>query len=117
MLYLQSLHLFILGLAIGKLASRKIFPQISNPLKFFAFIQIGIGTYGVLLLPVFSSLPPNLFGNLSLVLPNQILFFIVQILLSILLISIPAILMGTTLPIMIVPLLRNSNQLVMMLEN
>lgn len=54
-----------------------------------------------MLLPVFSSLPPIYLAIYQAVLPNQILFFIVQILLSILLISIPAILMSTTLPIMI----------------
>ncbi|WP_299291683.1 spermidine synthase [Nitrosopumilus sp.] len=92
---------FILGLAIGSWLAGKYSHKISNPLKFFAFVQIGIGTYGVLLLPVFSSLPPIYLAIYQAVLPNQILFFIVQILLSILLISIPAILMGTTLPIMI----------------
>lgn len=92
---------FIFGLAIGSWLAGRYSDRIKNPLKFFAFIQIGIGTYGVLLLPVFSSLPPIYLEIYHAVLPNQILFFIVQILLSFLLISIPAILMGTTLPIMI----------------
>ena len=92
---------FIFGLAIGSWLAGKYSDRIKNPLKFFAFIQIGIGTYGVLLLPLFSSLPPIYLEIYHAVLPNQILFFIVQILLSILIISIPAILMGTTLPIMI----------------
>ncbi len=92
---------FILGLAIGSWLAGKYSNRIKNPMKFFAFIQIGIGTYGVLLLPTFSYLPPIYLEIYHAVLPNQILFFIVQILLSILIISIPAILMGTTLPIMI----------------
>lgn len=91
---------FIFGLAIGSWIAGKYTSRIQNPLRFFAFIQIGIGFYGILLLPTFSSLPPIYLELYRAVLPNQTLFFFVQIFLSFTIISLPAILMGTTLPLM-----------------
>ncbi len=38
---------FILGLAIGSWLAGKYSDRIKNPLKYFGFLQIGIGVYGV----------------------------------------------------------------------
>lgn len=91
---------FIFGLAIGSWIAGKYSDRINNPLKFFAFIQIGIGFYGILLLPIFASLPPLYLEIYKATLPNQSFFFFTQTLLSFSIITIPAILMGTTLPLM-----------------
>ena len=45
---------FILGLAIGSWLVDKFTDRLENPLKYFALIQITIGFFGILLLPVLS---------------------------------------------------------------
>lgn len=92
---------FILGLAIGSWLAGKYSDRIKNHLKYFAVFQIGIGIYGLLLLPVFASLPGVYLEAYHLTFPNQYLFQFTQILMSMLLISIPATMMGTTLPLMV----------------
>ena len=92
---------FILGLAIGSWLAGKYSDRISNPLKYFSMFQIGIGIYGVLLLPVFSFLPGIYIEFYNLTFPNLYIFQFIQIVMSMALITIPAAMMGTTLPLMI----------------
>lgn len=92
---------FILGLAIGSWLAGKYSDRISNHLKYFAIFQIGIGIYGLLLLPVFSSLPGVYLEFYQLTFPNHYLFQFTQILMAMGIISIPATMMGTTLPLMV----------------
>jgi len=92
---------FILGLAIGSWLAGKYSDRISNPLKYFAMFQIGIGAYGVLLLPVFGLLPGAYIEVYNLTFPNLYLFQFTQILMTMSIITIPATLMGTTLPLML----------------
>ncbi|MEK0350234.1 MAG: fused MFS/spermidine synthase, partial [Nitrosopumilus sp.] len=91
---------FILGLAIGSWVAGKFTDKLENPLKYFALIQIAVGFFGILLLPVFELLPGLYLNLYNLTYPNQSIFFITQILMSIAMITIPATLMGTTLPLM-----------------
>ena len=91
---------FILGLAIGSWIAGNYSDRMKNPLRFFAFLQAGIGLYGSLLLPIFALLPSWYLTFYDLTYPNQILFQIIQVLLAMALISIPATMMGTTLPLM-----------------
>ena len=91
---------FILGLAIGSWFAGKFTDRLENPLKYFALIQIAVGFFGILLLPVFELLPGLYLNLYHLTYPNQSIFFITQILMSIAMITIPATLMGTTLPLM-----------------
>jgi len=91
---------FILGLAIGSWVAGKYTDRLKNPLRYFAFTQLGVGFYGVLLLPIFGALPEIYLGLHHATFPNQPLFMFLQILMSIAMISIPATLMGTTLPLM-----------------
>jgi len=91
---------FILGLAIGSWFAGKFTDRLENPLKYFALIQISVGFFGILLLPVFDLMPGVYLDLYHLTYPNQSIFFIAQILMSIAMITVPATLMGTTLPLM-----------------
>jgi len=91
---------FILGLAVGSWVAGKYTDRLHNPLRYFAFTQLGVGFYGILLLPIFGALPDVYIVLYQATLPNQALFMFTQILMSIAMISIPATLMGTTLPLM-----------------
>jgi len=92
---------FIFGLAIGSWIAGKYSDKIKNPLKFFAFIQLGIGFYGIILLPIFSILPGTYLDLYNATFPLQPLFMFLQILISMLLILIPTSLMGATLPLLL----------------
>jgi len=91
---------FILGLAVGSWLAGRYTDRLKNPLRYFAFVQLGVGFYGILLLPIFGALPEIYLGLYHATFPNQALFMFTQILMSIAMISIPATLMGTTLPLM-----------------
>lgn len=91
---------FILGLALGSWIAGKFSDRLKNPLKYFAFLQGGIGLYGLLLLPVFSLLPSWYLILFDLTFPHQILFQIIQILMAMSIIAVPATMMGTTLPLL-----------------
>jgi len=91
---------FILGLAVGSWVAGRYTDRLQNPLRYFAFTQLGVGFYGILLLPIFGALPEIYLGLYHMTLPNQSVFMFTQILMSIAMISIPATLMGATLPLM-----------------
>jgi len=91
---------FILGLAVGSWLAGRYTDRLRDPLRYFAFVQLGVGFYGILLLPIFGALPEIYLGVYHATFPNQALFMFTQILMSIAMISIPATLMGTTLPLM-----------------
>ncbi len=91
---------FILGLAIGSWIAGRFSDRLQNPLKYFALIQIAVGFFGILLLPIFNLMPSVYLDLYHLTYPNQSIFMITQILMSMMIIAIPATLMGTTLPLM-----------------
>ncbi len=91
---------FILGLAIGSWIAGRFADKLKNPLKYFAIIQITVGIFGILLLPVFDLMPKVYLDLYHLTYPNQSIFMFSQILMSMMIIAIPATLMGTTLPLM-----------------
>ncbi len=91
---------FILGLAIGSWIAGRFTDRLQNPLKYFALIQVAVGFFGILLLPVFDLMPKVYLDLYHLTFPNYSLFMFTQILMSIGMITIPATLMGTTLPLM-----------------
>ena len=91
---------FILGLAIGSWLAGRFTDRLQNPLKYFALTQVAVGFFGILLLPVFELMPGVYLDLYHLTYPNQSIFFIAQIFMSIAMITIPATLMGTTLPLM-----------------
>jgi len=91
---------FILGLAIGSWGAGLYTDKLKNPLKYFALTQLGVGFYGILLLPIFGSLPFIYLTLYQATFPNQTIFILAQILMSMSMITIPAALMGSTLPLM-----------------
>jgi len=91
---------FILGLAIGSWIASRFTDRLQSPLKYFALIQIAVGFFGILLLPIFDLMPKVYLDLYHLTYPNQSIFMITQILMSMMIITIPATLMGTTLPLM-----------------
>ena len=92
---------FILGLALGSWFAGRYSDRMKNPLAWFSYLQIGIGLYGMFLLPIFGLLPGTYFEIYQLTYPNQYFFMFIQVVLSMAIISVPATMMGTTLPIMI----------------
>jgi len=92
---------FIFGLAIGSWFAGKYADRIKNPFNYFAFTQLGIGFYGILLLPIFSILPGVYLDVYHATFPNQTLFMFLQILSSMALLLIPTSLMGATLPLLL----------------
>ena len=90
---------FILGLAIGSWLAGRYSDRMQNPLKYFAIFQIAIGAYGIMLLPVFGLLPETYLHVYNWTFPNLYLFQFTQILMSMAIITIPATMMGTTLPL------------------
>ena len=90
---------FILGLAIGSWLAGRYSDRLQNPLKYFAIFQVAIGAYGLLLLPVFGVLPEVYIDVYNLTFPNLYLFQFTQIVMAMGIITIPATMMGTTLPL------------------
>ncbi len=90
---------FILGLAIGSWIAGRFTDRLQNPLKYFALIQIAVGFFGILLLPIFAFMPGAYLDLYHLTYPNQSIFMFAQIFMSMAMITIPATLMGTTLPL------------------
>jgi len=66
---------FIFGLAMGSWFAGKYADRIKNPLNYFAFTQLGIGFYGILLLPIFAILPGIYLDVYHATFPNQNFFF------------------------------------------
>jgi len=91
---------FILGLAVGSWIAGKYSDKMKNPLKYFAFVHLGIAFFGLLLLPLFSTLPGLYLEIYKATFPQQSFFMLIQIFMSMAMISLPAALMGSTLPIM-----------------
>ncbi|MGV7226208.1 MAG: spermidine synthase [Nitrosopumilus sp.] len=90
---------FILGLAIGSWIAGRYTDRLKSPLKYFALIQISVGFFGILLLPIFDLMPKVYLDLYHLTFPNQSVFMFSQIIMSMAIITIPATLMGTTLPL------------------
>lgn len=81
---------FILGLAIGSYIAGRFIDSKDKPLRYYAFIQLGIGAYGVIIISLLSILPYLFTDNFAL---QMITIFTI--------IAIPTILMGMTLPIIV----------------
>lgn len=92
---------FILGLALGSWIAGRFADRLQNPIKYFALIQITIGFFGILLLPIFDLMPKLYLDLYHLTFPNYSIFMFSQIIMSMMIITIPATLMGTTLPLML----------------
>ncbi len=93
------LSAFFAGFALGSFLFSKVADKYKNPLMLFAFIELGIGIYGLVIIQLFNWLPlPYLF------LWNQFhtnfsLFIFMQFLLAFAILLIPTTLMGASWPV------------------
>ena len=91
---------FMAGLALGSWIISKKVEKIKNLPKTYAFIELGIGIYGVILLSLFNVLP-KVYNNLYFLHSNFYLFEVVQFLLVFIVLLIPTTLMGATYPLIV----------------
>jgi len=84
---------FFIGFTLGSYIFRNLADRTKNPEKLFAFIELGIGLYGLIILWLFSILTP-IYLSLDVVGLQFIQFFLLF-----LVIIIPATLFGATWPI------------------
>lgn len=85
---------FFIGFALGSYLFRNYADNVKNPVKLFAFIQIGIGLYGLIILSLFEILP-----EIYLSLTEFPGFRFLQFFLVFLVLIIPTTLFGGTWPV------------------
>src|SRR3990172_1893144 len=91
---------FMGGLALGSLIVSKYVDSIKNLPNTYAFFEIGIGLYGVLLLSLFNLLP-GIYDSLYFLHTNFYLFEIVQFLIVFIILLVPTTLMGATFTVIV----------------
>lgn len=91
---------YMLGLALGYYLSRNISPK--NHLSFYGYLELAIGIYAILVLTLFKPI-----DNLYTILGNSI---IVKFVLSSIILLLPTIAMGITIPVVIEHLKKTQNQ-------
>jgi len=89
---------FMVGLALGSYIASKYVDRFKAPIALFAFVELGIGIYGLLLIPVFDKLD-ILYLMLHDYFQSFYPFMFSLFILSFLLMLIPTTLMGATMPI------------------
>lgn len=90
---------FLTGLALGSWIFSKYADRIENPLKTFAFLELGIGIYGLIMISLFNILPSFYLKLYNVFSFSFIIFFVLQFLLSFAIVLIPTTLMGATWPL------------------
>jgi spermidine synthase len=89
---------FMAGLALGSFIISKYTDEIKNLPAAYAFLELGIGLYGVFLLIIFNILP-DVYRTIYALHQNFYFFEFVQFLLAFAVLLIPTMLMGATFPI------------------
>lgn len=89
---------FMGGLALGSYCLGKRGDRISNPLRGFAFCELGIAVSALLLLPLLSHLSPLAVWMTRGLAQFPILYGFARLLFALLLLVVPTTLMGATLP-------------------
>jgi spermidine synthase len=94
---------FLLGLALGSLAVSRWLDKARNPALILGAIEIGIGFFGMVSIPLFMSWGAGIGGGLSgeLVFPtdNQTTWALIRLLRSLSVMLLPTFLMGMTIPL------------------
>jgi spermidine synthase len=90
---------FIVGLAIGSFVISKYVDKIDNPLRAFAFLQIGIGLSSIFVLYLVNGLPEYYVSIYQMIEPHTEIFIAVQVIMSSLVLIIPASLIGANFPL------------------
>ena len=99
--------IFMFGLALGSYLCGKFLSKIKNLLKTYALIEIGIGIYAALSIPLLSVVQvvhTELFPSIY---SNHLLLNLIRILLSSSLLFCPTLLMGATMPLLSQALTRS----------
>ena len=91
---------FMLGLALGSYLSGRWIPKIKNLLRGYALIEIGIGIYAALFMPILYGVQAIHSILFPLVYNLPVLLDLCRILLSMMLLLIPTLLMGATTPLL-----------------
>jgi len=90
---------FMLGLGLGSLAGGAVSKNAKRPvLLLFALVEMGIGAYGALSLPLFHAVGAMTLGMSALA----------TALVTFMLVLVPTLLMGATLPLLVAHLVRRS---------
>ena len=88
----------MLGLALGSLLISKYSDKIKNPLSAYGIMELGIGIYGIMLVPLFNMLP----DAYRAIYPFSQHFYLFELILGLavfVLLLIPTTLMGATFPL------------------
>lgn len=90
---------FMAGFALGSYLFSGYADKVKNPLRLFAFLELGIAIYGVLILFLFNLLPYPYMSLWEMFHTNFNLFIFMQFLLVFVVLIIPTTLMGATWPV------------------
>lgn len=91
---------FMLGLALGSYLCGRWIPKIKNLLRGYALIEMGIGVYAALFIPILSGVQAIHSILFPFVYNFPVLLNLSRILLSLMLLLLPTLLMGTTTPLL-----------------
>ncbi len=96
--YAIILAVFLLGLGLGSLAVKKFIDR-TNLMPFFAYIEMGIGLYALIFIPIVNQLSAVYVWIYNFSFPSFFVFNALIVLLSFSILIIPALLMGATFPV------------------
>jgi len=102
---------FMAGLAIGSFVLGKISGSAKDSLRLYAFLEMGVALSAIALLPVFSHLTPLYRLIYALASGQRLTLTLCQSFIMIILLLVPTILMGGTLPILSAFIKRNHRSL------
>ncbi|MDP2168182.1 MAG: fused MFS/spermidine synthase [Thermodesulfovibrionales bacterium] len=102
---------FMAGLAIGAYLGGKIADGKKNLIFYFGLLELGIGFFGLITVPLIYSLPPVYFKMYKSFHLSPQLYFIFQFLFSAAIMLVPTTLMGATFPIVSKRLTRQMDEM------
>jgi spermidine synthase len=98
---------FMFGLALGSYLCGKLLPRITNLFKAYAIIEIGIGIYAIISVPLLAVVHMIHAGLFPSLYASPLLLNLIRIVLSFSLLFIPTLLMGATMPLLSQALTRS----------
>lgn len=90
---------FMAGLTLGSFVGGRFADKAKNLFRVFAFLEFGIGIFGLITIPLINYLSPVYFFVYHLFKENFYLFFLAQFLMAFLIMLIPTSFMGATFPV------------------
>ena len=95
----MMLAAFMSGLSLGAIVGGRWADRSKNLFAMFGFLELGIAIFGLLTIPLVQALPTLYFFVYDTLRPSFFLFFIIQLLLSYIIMLIPTTFMGATFPV------------------